>query len=351
MQHLSHSHFSPRDKGSEVPSESLNFLHLRHTAALFVLIAHSFALSGKMPTDVLAAFPALEGIAPLGVTIFFIISGYLVTKSWTQEPSWIVFARKRFLRIYPAFVTCLIFCICVGSVFTNLKQDAYWQSSEVMHYFIKNMLLQNYPPLPGVFEGNPFKSVVNGSLWTIPIEVSCYIGVLMLGISGLLKSKRRSMVCLVAALLWVVFWGQNINIFGATVQSAALPTYYAAFIFGAIFFQLKEWLSPSMLLAGCLLVVAWFIPSNNFTHFLGIAALGYFVVNLAQWMGHRWSEKRGSIDLSYGIYLYAFPIQQSLSDSFPQDTGWMLLAKTIPLCLICALFSWFVVERPALKLK
>lgn len=287
----------------------------------------------------------------MGVTIFFIISGYLVTKSWTQEPSWIVFARKRFLRIYPAFVTCLIFCICVGSVFTNLKQDAYWQSSEVMHYFIKNMLLQNYPPLPGVFEGNPFKSVVNGSLWTIPIEVSCYIGVLMLGISGLLKSKRRSMVCLVAALLWVVFWGQNINIFGATVQSAALPTYYAAFIFGAIFFQLKEWLSPSMLLAGCLLVVAWFIPSNNFTHFLGIAALGYFVVNLAQWMGHRWSEKRGSIDLSYGIYLYAFPIQQSLSDSFPQDTGWMLLAKTIPLCLICALFSWFVVERPALKLK
>ena len=146
----------------------LNFLLLRHLAAFLVLFAHSFVISGQLPTALLAAFPALAGVAVLGVTLFFIISGYLVTQSWVQQPDALAFVRKRFLRIYPGYAVCLLFAVAVGAALTELPAQAYWGGG-VVQYLARNLALQNHLFLPGVFEANPVKSAVNGSLWTIPV--------------------------------------------------------------------------------------------------------------------------------------------------------------------------------------
>ena len=145
-----------------VSPSPLNFLALRYWAALCVVFAHSFVITGKLPLDLLAFVPALGGIAMLGVTIFFLISGYLVTQSWSQQPLWTRFALKRLLRVYPALAACLVFSIFLGASVTTLTAGAYWQSEELPGYLLKNLLLQNYPPLPGVFTRNPLPSVANG---------------------------------------------------------------------------------------------------------------------------------------------------------------------------------------------
>jgi peptidoglycan/LPS O-acetylase OafA/YrhL len=323
----------------------LNFLALRYLAALCVVFAHSFVLTGKLPLDLLAFVPALGGIAVLGVTIFFLISGYLVTQSWSQQPLWARFALKRLLRVYPALAACLVFSIFLGASVTTLPARAYWQSEELPGYLLKNLLLQNYPPLPGVFTHNPLPSVVNGSLWTISIEVSCYLGVMALGVAGALATRMRAACVLSVALVCAMLWGQYANLFGAMVVSAALPTYYAAFVCGALLFQWRTRVPSSVLAAASLLLASLALPQHPIAHVLHIALLGILVLNLARWLGHHWPERNNPVDLSYGIYLYAFPIQQALAQSFPQDSGWVNLAKTIPLCIVCAGLSWHFIEH------
>lgn len=329
----------------------LNFLWLRHLAAFFVLFAHSFVLSGKLPTELLAFFPALGGVAVLGVTIFFIISGYLVTQSWVRQPDWTAFLRKRFLRVYPGYAACLLFSICLGAALTVVPLPQYFQADGAWSYLLNNLLLKNQLALPGVFESNPVKSAVNGSLWTIPVEVTCYLAVLAMGLVGGLSRPRVAVPVLCVALGLAIGLGQHANLFQATVFSEALPGYYAAFIFGALGFQFRNKLPDSMGLAMGLLLAVWVLPKHPVTTYASIAALGFFVINLAKWMGKRWPEGPRSIDLSYGIYLYAFPIQQALAQHDPSDSGWVLLFKTLPLCVACATFSWFCIERPALSLK
>ena len=328
----------------------LNFLLLRHLAAFLVLFAHSFVISGQLPTALLAAFPALAGVAVLGVTLFFIISGYLVTQSWVQQPDALAFVRKRFLRIYPGYAVCLLFAVGVGAALTELPALAYWGGG-VVQYLARNLALQNHLFLPGVFEANPVKSAVNGSLWTIPVEVTCYAGVLLLGRLGVVRRPAVALVALAGALAAAIVWGEQANLFGATVVAAAMPHYYAAFVCGAACYHLRAWLAWSLPLASAVLLASWWVPNALGGLYIGIAALSYFVICLARWMGERWPERRGAMDLSYGIYLYAFPIQQSLAYLFPADSGWHLLFKTLPLCLGCACLSWYGVERPALRLK
>ena len=155
-----------------------NFDFLRLSAAMMVLYSHQFALLGHaQPT-------ALLGISfgELGVCIFFSISGYLVTQSWTRDPNVIRFAAKRVLRIWPGlFIATCFGALVIGLIATDLPWLAYLLSPE-MHGYFTSLRMKMQFSLPGVFLGIPFPHAVNGSLWTIPLEVSCYIALLIAGI-------------------------------------------------------------------------------------------------------------------------------------------------------------------------
>ena len=162
-----------------------NFDALRLFAALLVIWGHQFAIMGR-PVPLI-----LGGNEPgaVGVVMFFAISGYLVTLSWLADPHLLRFAARRALRIWPALCVVVLLCIVVlGPLVTTLPQAAYWKSAGTWDY-LSNIWLKTRYALPGVFDGNPVASSVNGPLWTIPLEVTCYAILAALGVCGITRTR------------------------------------------------------------------------------------------------------------------------------------------------------------------
>ncbi len=154
---------------------------LRLLAAAAVVFHHVAPLSGRPAQRLFST-----DFGELGVGVFFVISGYLVTASWRRTPRLWTFLKKRLLRIEPALVASLaVTALVLGAFATTLPPADYFRAPQVWLYVVRNALL--YPvtyELPGVFTHNPLPAVVNGSLWTLRLEFSFYLGVAALGLAA-----------------------------------------------------------------------------------------------------------------------------------------------------------------------
>lgn len=151
-------------------SRENNFNIIRFMAAIMVMAGHMAYIGGY-------SLPILwgQGIQSLGVKIFFLIGGYLISKSWLSDPNPLRYSIKRIFRIFPALVIyTVIAAYVVGPLLSDLPMREYYMNSQVS-YYLKNILLYPVYGLPGVFSNNPYPNAVNGSLWTLPVEVSLYI--------------------------------------------------------------------------------------------------------------------------------------------------------------------------------
>ncbi len=170
-----------------------NFDFLRLAAAAAVLVSHQYALGGQ-PEPRLLAF----SWGGLGVLVFFAISGYLVAASWQHDPHAGRFVARRLLRVWPGLaVACLLTALVLGPLVSSLSTGAYLRHPETRH-FLKILGLASFDAgLPGVFAGNPLAGSANGSLWTIPVEVRCYLALVVVGVVGLVTGVRLLMGMLV----------------------------------------------------------------------------------------------------------------------------------------------------------
>ncbi|GAB1386543.1 acyltransferase [Melaminivora sp.] len=336
-----------------------NYWAVRHVAALCVLLAHAFELSGKLPMDLLRVVPVLAGISGLGVTLFFIISGYLVTQSWLRHGSAPVFLWHRCLRIMPGLWGCIAFAVFLGWALSTVPASAYWQHPLLRDYVWGNLLLRNTQALPGVFENNLAARWVTGTFWTLPLEVTCYLWVLTLGVAGLLRQRILATALLLAGWLGVTLWGGQINLFDATIVPQWLPRYYGAFLSGMLLCLWRDrifvgWLLPALLL-WAVATWAWYLPETDplwrWVDVLRVALLAWFVLNFVAWLSRFWPEPARWPDLSYGLYLYGFPIQQALVQWQPDWNGWLVFAASTLLTLLAAALSWYLIEARALQLK
>lgn len=336
-----------------------NYWLVRHFAALCVMFAHSFELSGKLPYELLRAFPLLIGISGLGVTVFFIVSGYLVTQSWERHHSITVFVWHRLLRIMPGLWSCMAFALLLGAAVTTLPMDAYWFHPQIGNYVWGNVLMRNVLDLPGVFQGNPAGAGITGTFWTLPIELTCYLSVVVLGVLGVWRNTTIGVAVGIAALMAVTWWGSAVNLFGAVILADKLPIYYAAFLCGMLLFHWRSkifvgWTLPATLLA-LATAALWYLPPENlwwrWMSLIRVALLAWFLVNAIAAISQIWPEPSGWPDLSYGVYLYGYPIQQALVFFYPDWNGWMVLAASLSLSVAAAVVSWYAVEAPALRLK
>lgn len=188
-----------------MPHIKNNFEFLRIFAALAVLISHHFPLSNL-------GEPSIPGVISLGgvaVMIFFSISGFLVTQSWLSDRNAFRFLLRRFLRIWPALTMVVFLSVFVlGPILSSLSISEYFLHKATWDY-LKNILMKIHFLLPGVFTDKPGGAAVNGSLWTIPFEVRCYIALGILGALTLLRSRR-----------WVFAWG---FIFSYGISAKAFP--------------------------------------------------------------------------------------------------------------------------------
>lgn len=160
-----------------------NFDFLRIAAAFLVLISHQYALNGLPEPSVFNM-----SLGTFGVLIFFSISGFLVSQSWRQDPHVGRFLVKRFLRIWPGLaVVTLIAAFVLGPMVSSLEWRAYFLQPELLDFLRNLKVVTIRYVLPGVFEENIHPKAVNGSLWTIPLEVRCYFVLLFIGMIGLMK--------------------------------------------------------------------------------------------------------------------------------------------------------------------
>jgi peptidoglycan/LPS O-acetylase OafA/YrhL len=327
-----------------------NVLQFRLLAALMVLFGHSYAVVGPPLANTEPLHYLFPGIVThvTGVSFFFMISGLLITLSWLRKPQLLRFVRARFLRIWPALAVCVaLTALVIGPHVTSLPLHGYFVDGDrygtPLGYVLSNAALRIRHFLPGVFEHLPIPRYVNGSLWTLPVESTLYACVAALGILRAFRFPWLTSIGIVAVFAYLV-------LVPAYAGKQAWIGYIQAGFFGAgcIACLHRRHLPVSSGLM--LLILGACIYSRWTTHLMPFTwlAIGYFVL----WFCYvpRLPRIPGDIDLSYGTYLWAFPVQQLLVMSgIRQPLELFAMATSIALTL--AALSWFLVEKPALQLK
>lgn len=336
------------DEGMKQQTDHRNALDLlRLTAAWMVLFSHQFALLGLQEPLWLGRYSWGE----LGVGIFFFLSGGLVWASWCRDPHWGRFFARRCLRIFPALAVVVVLSVAVlGPWLTSLGWNDYWSAEGTWRYF-KTLMLNNQKGLPGVFALNPLADAVNGSLWSLGPEFAAYVVLALVGLVCARLRPQWSVLVLLGVMLallvayvlknghgkphfevlvlfgWGAWWAQwRLQ----RQQGSGLPGTATALALLALLTELCLPDGVSRLLL--LLSIAWLV------------SLGYRYT----W-GHQTLARVG--DLSYGMYIYAFPVQQTLIHWFAQ-WHWALHLLVATICtLILAWLSWHGIEKMALRFK
>ena len=323
-----------------------NFDALRLGAASMVVLGHSFILVGQPPHAMLG-----HSVSTLAVQIFFAISGYLIAGSWLRDPHPGRFAERRLRRILPALAAVVLATVLVlGPVLTPLPLADYATHAQTWRYLGNAVLYVSYV-LPLVFAENQYPHAVNGSLWTLPVETTMYALTPLLMLLGRWKLALLAALALAAGLaLYVLFAAPaEIVIAGTGFWSAAKLAPY--FVVGAMIarYRLERWLDPRLGLAA--LALLELMPLGVLTREgLLILMLPYatIAVALRSWPVLRRAGRFG--DASYGIYLWSFPVQQTVVHVLgTTGGGWANVAVSLPVSVILGLVSWHLLEKHMLR--
>jgi len=330
-----------------------NFHLVRLLAASAVLFSHSFPLStGDLESEPLRK---LLGCTPgsIAVDLFFAISGLLVTMSLVRRNSVVDFLRARFFRIWPALTVAIVLAVFVlGPLFTTLSGSTYFRSYETWRHLAKNLMLLHgidYT-LPGVFDGNPQPHAINGSLWTLPWEVKCYIYLLASWIT-VRKMTSERIFRIFATLTWVALLCWHCWSMTHSTLEHSPPRLNLMFAAGVAIYLHRERLVLSWRwLAAVVIGLALSAIDQKLFGIAYVLAVPYIMLCLAYLPTGRILRFNRLGDYSYGVYVYAFPTQQTLMCLLPGLGVGALFASSMIVTLAMAVVSWHFVEKPALRL-
>lgn len=333
---------------TQLPHRQNNFDAIRLVGALLVLVGHAFPLHGRPSAWVFG-----QPVQALGVILFFSVSGYLISQSWAADRNLARYLTKRFLRIFPALIVVTLLCAFVlGPAISTLSVGNYLGNPGTWQ-FLRNALLFPVYALPGVFDTNIYPAAVNGSVWSLPAEFVCY---LIVPIVGLLPRRAHFAIYLalgMASGFWGHFWsldGTRVVVYGTDLSQAA--TVWAFFLVGAALSSAR-WIPirTGFALVGFLVTAVANALSPEYMYPVWWLIFPYVVLSfgLSSTKGVHQAGRWG--DFSYGLYLYAFPVQQTFIRLWP-SMPWVLSALgTLVVSLLAAFVSWHVIEKQALRLK
>lgn len=332
-----------------------NFDIIRFIAAVMVIFAHSYPL-GSGVSDILSRSTNGQwDIGAIAVAIFFLISGYLISQSYYYSSGVIAFVKARILRIYPGFIAALLFAIfIVGPLVTTLPINEYFKDPQTRHYFSTIKMFPLQWNLPGVFESNVYKGSVNGSIWTIPFELLCYMFVGIIGVTRILRS--RYLVLLVFVLTFFVHlsyssvFSDQTHIFGLELKTLiGLLTYFTAGMFA---FAFRSIIPINKYLAMISFVMLFLSYTYGGLKEYFVIFGSYLILYFAYHPRVRLHSFSKYGDFSYGMYVFAFPIQQVVTHfnggkmNHLANFGWSVLFS-----LMISVLSWHLIEKHFLKLK
>lgn len=329
---------------------SNNFDFVRLGAALSVLFSHQFALHA-LPEPVVLRYQTLGGFA---VMIFFAVSGYLITSSWHRDPNLRRYAIRRLLRIWPGIACTVLLCLFVlGPFVTELPLSQYFRDHTTRTY-LSNLVFRIQPFLPGVFPHSPLANIPNGVLWTIPIELRCYGYLAILGLLGVLRFRLALLALVAGTAVWYYGVYGIESVLDQTHQHIFEVEYATFFFSGSVLYFFKDIWTPPRRKVTCGVAVVVLGAAAYFANHPLIAAfimVPYLVIAFGTAsfpVIHRFGRFG---DLSYGVYIYAFPVQQTVIWATPSLDVYQHLAMAIPITLVLAWLSWHLVENVALRYK
>jgi peptidoglycan/LPS O-acetylase OafA/YrhL len=342
-------------------SRGNNFDFMRLALAVLVILSHSYLLiQGSEAREPAMLFSHQQvTIGGIAVDSFFIMSGFLITASALRSRTAFEYLRKRVSRIYPAFIVAAVFALVVVAPLAA-TQFTYASPLARLGDFIQNTLRLRAFSYTAAFANNPNPNIINGSLWSVQYEFWCYLGVLLLAVTSLLK--RRRWIAGIFVCAWLVSipyaiygwtrWPLGGRILGPLFGwppgwARMLPLYLA----GVTFYLYREkipqknWLGMASL--ALLIIACWMKLGFTLLFPIAGAYLLFWFAFTPKIRLHRFGRFG---DFSYGTYLYAYPIEQLLVKYAHHPLlPLVLFVGATPLTLACAVASWYGVERRFLR--
>lgn len=337
------------------PAHNNNFDFLRFLFASFVIFTHSYILLGATNLDPVLRYTGRE-LSEIGVCGFFVISGYLIQQSLERSSSLLSFFRKRLFRIFPGLaVAVLLTTLLLGPLVSTLPATAYFGHPDTLRYLVKNIGLLPQACLPGVFTRNT-ETAVNGSLWTLRYEVLFYI------LSGVLYpftlSRRRLITQALPLVYLAAYFTLRYEMIILTpglhhfcIYLSILGCYYtggaALSYFKPVLQQHKTWLlTLSALLFFCCLLL-----QHPAAEPIGIISFSVMVITFGLHYFPALHFSRYTGDISYGTYIYAYPLQQALIVWLAPEHIATLMLPSFLLSWLAGWLSWHLVEKRFLQQK
>jgi peptidoglycan/LPS O-acetylase OafA/YrhL len=331
---------------------SNNFDFLRLIGAVLVIYGHAYPLTGTVSPGF-----AANGVATIGVKIFFVISGYLIALSWLRDANLFRFLLRRSLRIFPALIVVVVLTIAVlGPLMTTLPLRAYFQNPQVTAYLDNIALYINYA-LPGVFDENVYPSAVNGSLWSLPAEFVMYLltPILLAKVANFHRFSFATFavgLAVLSLLLVRVFPRTSQYVIYATNVWSWLEVAPYFVIGAAVAFYRLEWLGNIYIAFAALLALAVSETGAAVKEAMLLVVLPYASLSFGLGDAPIFKKIAKGNDLSYGVFLLGFPVQQTITAILgPQIGPWANAAIATAICAGLAYLSWNLVERPMLSWK
>lgn len=329
-----------------------NFNLLRLLLALLVLLSHAPEIQdGDRHRELLTQLFHTLSFGELAVDGFFLLSGYLIVQSWDLDPIPVQFLRKRVLRIYPGFIVASLVCIYLVA---PLGADPARYFRELSTTTVALCLAVLHGPItPPVFESLPYPQI-NGSMWTIMREFACYLAVLLLGVSGGIRHRRVWLALtiagfaayLYASLGWPMPWTLSLLLKDPIVRLGSL------FFAGGCFYLFRDryrFTRRGALVSAVALLALMF--SRHYVE-LGLATFGgyllFYFAFRPMWLTESFNRLP---DISYGVYLYGWPVQTLLAAYLAPLSPWVNLLLACLIVLPVSVLSWYLVEQPLLRLK
>lgn len=333
---------------------------LRLICALLVIVSHSYALLGIHDSEPLLRGTGWLIASDIGLCGFFTISGYLILQSLVTSKNIFSYLGKRCLRIFPGLLVCLIIVVAACSFFYT-GEGNYWTQKDSYSFIWNNFGLYTIQwSIPGVFESNPM-GTVDGSLWTLAHEFTLYL--LIIGL--FFARKHRGFIAGLTVAALVLFLTKNIFFANKFVHTEVLRlgvnsfSRFAQFFLLGMLLQNRKYFRTDkerwIIVGVCALVSVGlsFIHLTLYTlHPIVMLCLSVLFIMFGEMYWKPVSDGMKRVgDMSYGTYIYAFPIQQMLIVLIPGITPVCLMTLTITAVLPLAFASWHIVEKNALSLK
>jgi peptidoglycan/LPS O-acetylase OafA/YrhL len=324
---------------------------LRALAAAAVIYTHAYGATGRAPEEPLVALCG-KSFGSVAVDVFFVVSGFLVAKSWDRSGGVLEFAAARALRIYPGLWVCVAFCVAVvGAAFTSLPLADYASSTDTAAFVLRNLTVLPFGTLghlPGVFDRQP-EPTINLPLWTLPFELKMYVLLALLG--RLRWLHRRGLVASLVATAGAVYLAHAAS--GAPPAPAIEYARFAWFFYAGTLAYLHRERMPidgriALSLFAAVVVAAAALRPELREPVIALAT-PYLVLWAALALPRALLAYNRVGDYSYGLYIYGFPVQQAIvacgrGRATTADDLWY----SLPVALLLAMLSWHLVEARAL---